>query len=103
MVCSDSLAEAEEHELCGLTVFGLTKNGSERHNAWDLIQPHYNNENGTYVTENIGTFIQLKSTSGEMESGAGVYFSLAVWDNTAGHPLWDNYEIHNAEVSPLSF
>ena len=95
------------HELCGLTVFGVTKSGSERHyngySAWDFIQTYYQNENGTSVSENIGTFVQLESISGEMESGASVYVNLAVRDNTAGHPLWDNYDINNAEVSPLSF
>ena len=101
-ICSDTNFENEQsHELCGLTVVGLTRYGFEmrgnRYDSWEFsYSSNYGND--TIVWESIGTHILLASSSEELEPGASIFFSASVFDNTAGHRFWDGYTAKNIEV-----
>ena len=92
LVCSEGPNEADQHDLCGITLFGRTKNG-------EYPSQHYTYENGTSVYEIPGVYIQLESTSEEIDRISAFYYSLSVMDNTAGHAIWSNFHMHNARVS----
>ena len=92
MVSSPDGVTADEHELCGLTLIGRTKNG-------EYPPSSYTDENGVSVNEYEVVHIQLESTSEELDRSVSLYVSLDVVNNTVGHALWDNYHIRNAKVS----
>ena len=92
LVCSDGPYGTDEHELCGITLFGQTKRGT------DDEYRYYTNENGTDVYEFYRVYIQLESSLEDVERPTHVYFSVAVIENTAGHATWNNVTIHNVKV-----
>ena len=79
----------DQHEACGVTLFGRTKNGT-------VSSENY--IDATSVKENEGIYVLLKSSE-DVEGTTSAFLSLAVANNTAGHALWNNYRINNVEVS----
>ena len=58
----------DEHELCGITLFGRTKNGSYDDNR------NYRNENWTSIYETDVTYIQIEYSFVDVERPSNYYF-----------------------------
>lgn len=100
--CSKVIVQGVEvHELCGVTIVGLTKHGLEmRSNVYSALELIYQKrfEDGKETVDLFGTHIKLDSSTGQLENDSSIYLSMAVLDNPAGHRLWDNFISWNNEV-----
>ena len=71
LACSEGPTVEDEHGLCGITLFGRTKNGTNDHYT---RYRSYRNENGAFIAETDWTYIQTENMLEDAEKPSKFHF-----------------------------